>query len=54
VVINALVTTQMRAEHPEKAYRTFTDAEEIAEALVFLCSDAARKMTGQRLALHGG
>jgi NAD(P)-dependent dehydrogenase (short-subunit alcohol dehydrogenase family) len=54
VVINALVTPQMRAEHPEKAYRTFTDAEEIAEALVFLCSDAARKMTGQRLALHGG
>ena len=49
VVINALVTPQMRAEHPEKAYRTFTDAEEIAEALVFLCSDAARKMTGQRL-----
>ena len=41
VVINALVTPQMRAEHPEKAYRTFTDAEEIAEALVFLCSDGA-------------
>ena len=33
----------MRAEHPDKAYRTFTDAEEIAEALVFLCSDAARE-----------
>ena len=49
VVVNALVTPQMRAEHPDKAYRTFTDAEEIAEALVFLCSDAARKMNGQRL-----
>jgi len=54
VVINALVTPQMRAENPDKAYRTFTAAEEIAEALVFLCSDAARKMTGQRLPLHGG
>ena len=54
VVINAIVTPQMRAEHPEKAYRTFTDADEIAEALVFLCSDGARKMNGQRLPLHGG
>src|SRR4051812_9410040 len=54
VVINALVTPQMRAENPEKAYTTFTDAQEIAEALVYLCSDAARKMTGQRVALHGG
>jgi NAD(P)-dependent dehydrogenase (short-subunit alcohol dehydrogenase family) len=54
VVINALVTPQMRAESPDKAFRTFTDAEEIAEALVFLVSDAGRKMTGQRLALHGG
>lgn len=54
VVINALATPRMRAESPEKAFRTFTDAAEIAEALVFLCSDAARKMTGQRFALHGG
>jgi NAD(P)-dependent dehydrogenase (short-subunit alcohol dehydrogenase family) len=54
IVINALVTPQMRAESPEKAFKTFTDAEEIAEALVFLCSDAARKMNGQRLPLHGG
>jgi NAD(P)-dependent dehydrogenase (short-subunit alcohol dehydrogenase family) len=42
----------MRAEHPEKTYKTFTDAEEVAEALVFLSSDAARKMNGQRLSLH--
>jgi NAD(P)-dependent dehydrogenase (short-subunit alcohol dehydrogenase family) len=52
VVVNAIVTPQMRSDNPEKAYKTFTDTEEIAEALVFLCSDAARKMNGQRLHLH--
>jgi NAD(P)-dependent dehydrogenase (short-subunit alcohol dehydrogenase family) len=52
VVVNAIVTPQMRAEHPDTAYKTFTDVEEIAEALVFLCSDAARKMNGQHLHLH--
>jgi NAD(P)-dependent dehydrogenase (short-subunit alcohol dehydrogenase family) len=51
-VVTAIVTPQMRAEHPEKAYKTFTDAEEIAAALVYLCSDAARKMSGHRLSLH--
>jgi NAD(P)-dependent dehydrogenase (short-subunit alcohol dehydrogenase family) len=53
LVVNALVTPQMRAASPEKAFKTFTDVEEVAEALVFVCSDAARKMTGQRLPLHG-
>ena len=42
----------MRDENPDKAYKTFTDVDEIADALVFLCSDAARKMNGQRLSLH--
>ncbi|HWI73206.1 MAG TPA: SDR family oxidoreductase [Baekduia sp.] len=51
-VVQAIVTPQMRAENPDKAYKTFTDVEEIAEALVFLSSDAARKMNGQRLSLH--
>jgi NAD(P)-dependent dehydrogenase (short-subunit alcohol dehydrogenase family) len=51
-VVQAIVTPQMRAENPDKAYKTFTDVEEVAEALVFLCSDAARKMSGQRLSLH--
>jgi NAD(P)-dependent dehydrogenase (short-subunit alcohol dehydrogenase family) len=54
LVVNALVTPQMREASPEKAFKTFTDVDEVAEALVFLCSDAARKMTGQRLPLHGG
>jgi NAD(P)-dependent dehydrogenase (short-subunit alcohol dehydrogenase family) len=52
-VVTAIVTPQMRAENPDKAYKTFTDVGEIADALVFLCSDAARKMNGQRLHLHG-
>jgi NAD(P)-dependent dehydrogenase (short-subunit alcohol dehydrogenase family) len=53
VVVNAIVTPQMRAENPDKDYATFTDAEEIAEAIAFLVSDASRKMNGQRISLHG-
>jgi NAD(P)-dependent dehydrogenase (short-subunit alcohol dehydrogenase family) len=52
VVVQAITTPQMRAENPDKEYKTFTDVDEIAAALVFLCSDAARKMNGQRLSLH--
>jgi NAD(P)-dependent dehydrogenase (short-subunit alcohol dehydrogenase family) len=52
VVVNAIVTPQMREDNPEKAYETFTDAGEIADALVYLSSDAARKMNGQRLHLQ--
>lgn len=53
LVVNAIVTPQMRAESPEKLYKTFTDVEEIAASLAYLCSPAARKMNGQRLSLHG-
>jgi NAD(P)-dependent dehydrogenase (short-subunit alcohol dehydrogenase family) len=53
VVVNAIVTAAMRAADPDKAFATFTDAEDIAAALVFLCSDAGAAMRGQRLALHG-
>lgn len=52
VVVNALVTDAMREANPDKAYRTFTHVDEVADALVFLCSGAAQKMSGQRLALH--
>jgi NAD(P)-dependent dehydrogenase (short-subunit alcohol dehydrogenase family) len=51
-VVTAIVTPQMREDNPDKAYNTFTDAGEIADALVYLSSDAARKMNGQRLHLH--
>jgi len=53
LVVTAIATPQMRAENPGEEYRRFTDVGEIADALVFLCSDAARKMNGQRLHLHG-
>jgi NAD(P)-dependent dehydrogenase (short-subunit alcohol dehydrogenase family) len=51
VIINALVTPQMRAADPDKAFKTFTDAGEIAETVAWLCSDAARKMNGRRVVL---
>lgn len=50
--VNAIVTPQMRAAEPDKEFRTFTDASDIAEGIAFLLSPAARKMNGQRLSLH--
>lgn len=52
VVINAILTPAMREKNPEKAYASFTPAEQIADALVFLCSESAERMNGQRLSLH--
>jgi NAD(P)-dependent dehydrogenase (short-subunit alcohol dehydrogenase family) len=52
LVVNAIVTEEMRRSNPDKAYATFTDASEIADATAFLCSPSARKMNGQRLSLH--
>lgn len=53
VVVGAIVTPQMRAETPDKDFSTFTPAEEIAEAIAYLCSDAASSMNGQRVTLRG-
>jgi NAD(P)-dependent dehydrogenase (short-subunit alcohol dehydrogenase family) len=52
LVVNAIVTPEMRAADPEKAFKTFTDAADIAAAIAFLFGDAASKMNGQRLSLH--
>lgn len=52
LVVNAIITPKMREENPDKEYRSFTSVEQIAEGLAFICSDAAEKMNGQRLALH--
>ena len=52
VVVNAILTPQMRAENPDKPFKTFTSAGDIAEAAAYLLSDAAAKMNGARLALH--
>lgn len=53
VVVGAIVTPDMRTASPEKDFATFTPAEAIAEALVFLCSDGAATMNGKRLELRG-
>lgn len=53
VVINALVTPEQRAAAPEKAFKTFQRVEDVAATLAFLCSDAARTMSGQRIVLTG-
>ncbi len=50
--VNAIVTPQMREDSPDKEFKTFTDASEIAEAVSYLLSPAARKMNGRRLSLH--
>jgi NAD(P)-dependent dehydrogenase (short-subunit alcohol dehydrogenase family) len=54
VVVDAILTPQMRAENPGKEFPTFTPAEHLAEAIAFLCSDAAAEMNGQRLPLTVG
>jgi NAD(P)-dependent dehydrogenase (short-subunit alcohol dehydrogenase family) len=41
----------MREENPAGDFSSFTPTEHIAEAIVFLCSDAAQEMNGQRLPL---
>ena len=47
------VTPSMRAASLDEDFSTFTPAEEIAEAIAYLCSDAAASMNGQRLTLRG-
>lgn len=53
VVVEAILTPRMREENPEGDFSTFTPAEHIAEAIAFLCSDAAAETNGQRLTLSG-
>ena len=52
IVINAIITPRMRAESPEKEFKSFTSAEDIAAAIEFVCSDGGQKMNGKRLALY--
>lgn len=51
VVVDAILTPRMREESPGKEFPTFTPAEHLADAIAFLCSDAAAEMNGQRLPL---
>ncbi len=52
VVVNAILTPRMREENPGKEYPSFTPAEDLADALAFICLDSGQKMNGQRLSLH--
>jgi NAD(P)-dependent dehydrogenase (short-subunit alcohol dehydrogenase family) len=51
VVVDAILTARMREEDPDGDFSSFTPAEHIAEAIAFLCSEAAQEANGQRLTL---
>ena len=51
VVVEAILTARMREQNPAGDFSSFTPAEHLAEAIAFLCSDAAAEMNGQRLTL---
>jgi NAD(P)-dependent dehydrogenase (short-subunit alcohol dehydrogenase family) len=51
IVVDAILTPKMREENPGKEFPTFTPAEHLADAIAFVCSDAAAEMNGQRLPL---
>ncbi|HKJ35034.1 MAG TPA: SDR family oxidoreductase [Solirubrobacterales bacterium] len=52
IVVNAILTPEMREEDPGGDHASFTSAEDIADACAYLCSDAAAKMNGGRMPLH--
>ena len=52
IVVNAIETPALRDENPAAERPSFTPAEDLAEAIGFLCSDSASRMNGQRLSLH--
>jgi NADP-dependent 3-hydroxy acid dehydrogenase YdfG len=52
LVVNAILTPAMREQDPGKEHPSFTPVDDIAEAIAFLCSDAAARMNGKRLALY--
>jgi NAD(P)-dependent dehydrogenase (short-subunit alcohol dehydrogenase family) len=53
IVVDAILTARMREENQGGDFASFTPAEHIAEAIAFLCCDAADEMNGQRLPLTG-
>jgi NAD(P)-dependent dehydrogenase (short-subunit alcohol dehydrogenase family) len=52
IVVNAIETPQIRESDPDTERPTFTPAEDLADAIAFLCSGSAGRMNGQRLSLH--
>ncbi len=53
IVVGSILMPEMREESPDKDFSKLTPAEEIADAVAYLCSDAAASMNGQRLTLRG-
>jgi NAD(P)-dependent dehydrogenase (short-subunit alcohol dehydrogenase family) len=51
IVVNAIETPRMR-EDSSPSNPAFTPVEDLAAAILFLCSDSAARMNGQRLSLH--
>jgi|SRR6478672_7921310 len=51
IVVDAILTPRMREQSPDEEFPTFTSAEDLAEAIAFLCSDPSKKMNGQRFPL---
>jgi NAD(P)-dependent dehydrogenase (short-subunit alcohol dehydrogenase family) len=52
LVVNAILTPQMREADGDAAHPSFTPVEDIAEAIAFVCSDRADRMNGKRLPLY--
>jgi len=53
VVVDSIDAPETRAASPKKPYGKSTPAEEIAAAMLFLCSDQAATINGVRLPLTG-
>jgi NAD(P)-dependent dehydrogenase (short-subunit alcohol dehydrogenase family) len=53
LVVNAIVTDDMKRSNPDKAYKNFTHAQHMADGIALLLSESAGAMNGQRLSLHG-
>ena len=52
IIVKAIETPRMRESSPGVERPSFTPAEDLADAIAFLCSDSAARMNGQRLSLH--
>ncbi len=51
IVVDAILTPAMREENPGREFPAFTPVEHIAEAIAWLCSEAAGEMNGTRMTL---
>jgi NAD(P)-dependent dehydrogenase (short-subunit alcohol dehydrogenase family) len=53
IVVDSIDVPETRASEPKRGYGKSTPAEEIAAAMLFLCSDQAATINGVRLSLTG-